>query len=740
MLNKRGIYNRYFRPLLKFAISLIEKLKATKRLAIIFAALAIIIGVKGALAHIFVNDMPRAWTYVPYDAGPPRLENKEFSGGTGFSFRVPEDGLYRFEFVTQLAPEGASDSCCYKITNTYYTLDGKTVLDEIYFSDIFTSYSKFGTGQPPLSKYPDRNDVKEFYAYLTSDRSHTLSLSASGIASKDARRLIIGLGGAGSGSYSDVHQDTFSAIGITVDKDRDGAPVFSSNSWRETFPVDKRIKEDCDDNNPAVGVPAPNEICQPKIAAVVFEVTARYKKEHFLDPDGTDYEKQGLDLLKAKCKEQDCLDAVGIITEQDEIESFARLVVDSNVIVSNYEVVFEIIGAKQPLQVAINLSKCKKNSDLYVCSQIFNNKADVLVRGQPVWARAILRAAASPTSVLAEKNSGKLVVSAYKDIFLRMHYLNKAEDSVFEKMGNFNSTFSSLSGQLKKLNEISNYNQTLRHSLKPVMSDMLCRMFSVKATLQESYDEEEDCENDDKAAFYCAKRLDQCAEQLGWRIDSAKGDRIVGVGAPDWGNGYVNIIQDYIVIMGDARDDLYVLAHEIGHTFGLGEEYVFRLRRTPNPYPACCLDNPTTDCKAKGGVCYSIVAPDTCGDTKTEPAPSNYAYLPRISGRQDAFCPLCVVGTSSPLMPQQCFIRYADFEKLGNHCWPKDAPFMKLIESKRDTIKGACAGQPLTLKGDITNDRSSQYRSVMGTSEWRVLGGKVLYPPSAPCPLRNCIP
>ena len=88
------------------------------------------------------------------------------------------------------------------------------------------------------------------------------------------------------------------------------------------------------------------------------------------------------------------------------------------------------------------------------------------------------------------------------------------------------------------------------------------------------------------------------------------------------------------------------------------------------------------------------------------------------------------------------------FESLGNHCWPTKYPYMdKLVELGKsqkdillsfDEIAMSCAGLPLTVTGDSTTNRSTSYRSVMGHIQWRKDGGKALYPPSAPCPLRNC--
>ena len=489
------------------------------------------------------------------------------------------------------------------------------------------------------------------------------------------------------------------------------------------------------------------EAPKPALIKIDLAVSGRYKREHYLAPNGMDYEKQGLDYLTGKCT--DCKDIVGIVGVYDEIEAKAVVQFTGDINqAKNYEVFFTLggSGVVEPWpRSSTNLSRCKQESGNYICPNVFNSKGDELQRGGFIWSRAQIKKVGVPEDI-SDKTSQRLAVAAYNFGFFPMKYFTKPENS--SDLGVITSRFdSNVSANLAQMIAIGEFNKKLAYSLKPIFSEKIC---DVTEKLDELLAEGKDAKTikyflDCEIGGECNKVLRQCSKES-LIFNHGEGDRIIGLtedfnGRYDWTN--------QVAIVGKILSDNYLLSHEIGHSFGLGEEYLDNFGSDYpvwlNPYPTCCLESRAKSCSAKEGSCVNYLDSERLSKFPTD----NYSVLYRkgvVSAvSNEEFC------KNEGIEFSQCLINYDKFEELGNHCWPKNSAYMdrliqeaKIIDSPLESayygknFLGQCAGQPLIANGDATSNRDSLYRSVMGNSDWRGLGGKALYPPTAPCPLRNC--
>lgn len=494
---------------------------------------------------------------------------------------------------------------------------------------------------------------------------------------------------------------------------------------------------------------APKSELKPIIESVDLRVTDRYKHEHSLAPNGLDYERQGLDSLAGRCT--DCKDIMGIINVYDEIEARAVVKFDGDVdLAKNFDVFFTIGGSGVPdlfLKDLIRLSRCKPGGGKYICSAVFNSKSDELKRGGFIWARALINDKSAKS--VADKISQRLAVAQYNFGFFKMKFFTKISlSSDFDISESFFS--SHISDQLQTMIAISDFNKKIEHSLKIISIQEPCDLTTkLDELLKEGIEiklakAHLDCSSINSE---CSRHLRQCADKTLKQV-SYKGDRVIGV-IDNLGNGYFDLSAKTAVV-GNIGDD-FVLAHEIGHSFGLGEEYIERFGKDypiwRNEYPSCCIDSRVRTCEDKGGFCKHPL--------DTLPSSSKYAILFGSDGLLNLeFCRDPLTGNKpktgiSDFEGHGCLVPYDQFEKLGNHCLPTNYPYMReLINEAQNATSGsafyggkfagACVGWPLTADGHITENRDTLYRSVMGNYRWRISSGKALYPPGAPCPLRDC--
>ncbi|OGY64338.1 MAG: hypothetical protein A3J53_03020 [Candidatus Harrisonbacteria bacterium RIFCSPHIGHO2_02_FULL_40_20] len=501
----------------------------------------------------------------------------------------------------------------------------------------------------------------------------------------------------------------------------------------------------------------PPEAPKPVLTKIDLAVSDRYKREHSLAPNGMDYEKQGLNYLTGKCT--DCKDLVGIVGVYDEIESKAVVQFTGDINeAKNYEVFFTLGGSGLPgafLKDSIRLSRCKLDNGNYICSAVFNSKGDELKRGGFIWSRVQIKKVGTPEDI-SDKTSQRLAVAAYNFGFFPMKYFVNLPDlsNYISSTARFNDHFSN---QIKQMVAISDFNKNIALILKPIVSEKICDVTEKLSDVISSYPDL--ATNPQLAKSYlacegilskCTKYLRQCADQQ-LRLVYENGDRIIGI--TDWDNGTYSLAEK-VVQAGYIPFDDYLLAHEVGHSFGLGEEYTERFGSDypiwRNEYPFCCIDSRAQTCESKGGTCVDV-------SVSTQPPSADYAKLFQGAGLfQSTNFDLCKNNSPTrPLRFESCYIPYNNFENLGNHCWPTNSSFMKdLIQKAKNAtssvsrisesafygvnISGMCAGTPLTIDGQLTTDRNTVYRSVMGNINWRKRGGKVLYPPGTPCPLGNC--
>ena len=204
-------------------------------------------------------------------------------------------------------------------------------------------------------------------------------------------------------------------------------------------------------------------------------------------------------------------------------------------------------------------------------------------------------------------------------------------------------------------------------------------------------------------------------------------DRTIGIsttlGTGKLRNGaFTSYQRPYIVFLGA---DEPVLAHEIGHSYNLADEYNYQAylfyEKPNNEYPDCCIDKPTMTCVQKGGSC---VLPDNCGIGSNE-------IVAGEKGKGILGCPAEKV----------CCMPRETYEELGNNCWPINF---------RESYQSKCAGMPLNADGTISRNSdgsfnlNAPYRSIMGgsthvtkeTAQWYGLNYPFAkYPPNSPYPL-----
>ncbi len=205
-------------------------------------------------------------------------------------------------------------------------------------------------------------------------------------------------------------------------------------------------------------------------------------------------------------------------------------------------------------------------------------------------------------------------------------------------------------------------------------------------------------------------------------LHNSKHDRIIGLTANslrilyDSGGFTVHSFPNRNVVV--AGSFLEVVAHELGHTYDLCDEYSQEKFNSPNDvyscrnkYPRCCLDSDENDdlrftlgktkCEDIGGFCHNGT---TCTDVD--------AYM------KDRFGLGCL-DRKSEGQEIRCCITQSDIVRAGNNCFSsfKVVPVTE-TESGID-IEKTCAGMPINRDGTeaIVNgkpDIESQYVSIMG--------------------------
>lgn len=168
-------------------------------------------------------------------------------------------------------------------------------------------------------------------------------------------------------------------------------------------------------------------------------------------------------------------------------------------------------------------------------------------------------------------------------------------------------------------------------------------------------------------------------------------------------------------------DNGNTLAHEIGHTYNLCDEYnhfqygfLSLERGCLNPYPWCAVDSPENtnivkdesgaiSCFKNDGKCYYTT------NIERPNIPTGYSLLfrrPPKCPEKDGFESVCIVTSKR-------------MRELNNNCYPPN------IDAEIDS-----AGMPLPDKTKL----NSPFRSIMGSSDYRKYD-LVKYPPEAPYPL-----
>lgn len=202
---------------------------------------------------------------------------------------------------------------------------------------------------------------------------------------------------------------------------------------------------------------------------------------------------------------------------------------------------------------------------------------------------------------------------------------------------------------------------------------------------------------------FIVRKLGKCAQNFGenWNKDF---DRLIGVknyySCDEESLGFT--VLNYLDRVITTDEDSKILAHEIGHTYELADEYsifyyyfyFYKAGKPKNKYPWCCFK------QLKDGLKAENIKPED-------------------------------------------FEKYTKDYDLGNNCWPINPIFNINYFTSSDFD---CAGMPLDEKGNIVEPQNKQneeevkkalaapYRSIMGAIEKDIL---YRYPPDAPSPLRS---
>jgi len=178
------------------------------------------------------------------------------------------------------------------------------------------------------------------------------------------------------------------------------------------------------------------------------------------------------------------------------------------------------------------------------------------------------------------------------------------------------------------------------------------------------------------------------------------------------------------------------LAHEMGHTYGFTDEYLYKaymgVENPPNPYPKCCIDSIETSCLEKGGTCIEIITEGGIGKEDIK-CPDDQVPIGDINpmdieapGPFDSVdnygCDILTNPEPGKLRTEVCCVPLDKVKEIGNNCRPLD---------KEPTNQ--CAGMPLPGGYETNDDLDKPFRSAMGGSgaldfDWR-------YPPGSPFPL-----
>jgi len=511
-------------------------------------------------------------------------------------------------------------------------------------------------------------------------------------------------------------------------------------SWKE--PVFTKCEDgtECiEDAPPGLGKGENGVYCNSstiKIKSVELNVSDKFKKEYHL---AQDYETEGLNaLVNTQDKCEDCAEKSkikGIITEYDDLIATVKISTSQPDDGSKgYKVKVNIDGSAN-LNKEIDFSDCASETETdYICKIYLPKSKGLLSRGTEIFAKAELY---DKDNLLLDKDESNSLVVAMYNLF------------TFSKTG----WTEGQGEQYYGFNRLSEINSKIKYAAKPV------------------YIKDIDLQSRDPSDNYLflSKKIAGFSKQSDpfiFYTPDVKvytGGSTAGVATYESGNLFGKAIifllaknpKARIVYMGSSQTRLSVLAHELGHWYGLYlDEYSWETYEKQKAFGTSVVNANSQD----GGFSFPLCCQRyVCCSTN-----SVYKWLPdfKCNSPESLFLQRRTVpdyyckSSEHPVNSRyfvlgRCYYGEEEaLDQLYNRARaisiPEDQLDRYIIQTYgyyRTVSVSFCKGMPYSDKETHSptdlNPDGAQYWSVMGSEELFDIS-KLVYPEPSVCPLKHC--